>query len=341
MSNPREHNTDRSRHHHRGHSSRRYAGTKQPHAVHRRGAPYSHTYRHHREWQTHHIPYGPPPSYNDLGYIRSLRDVVLQGAYPADVVNVKGDALVANPLPAADVVATASCDIGGVAGTHVEPVAIASTGALAELCASPPAESGTKDSAKFVAASADGENNAPAAAPRLEDENYDGMKELLRRLILLEFAERCSQRSIALINTVCETLCTRPLALVKVMEVMDELFADAVGKQQATLLLHYWYIVDATLKQFTSQPSMLNAIVVALPHFIQCYLPWHGSTLSREPWCECERYRERYEKMLGTWSTVLQSEMLEEILVLWRRGVDTSDGGSYSPAGAHVTTGSL
>ncbi|CBH13802.1 T. brucei spp.-specific protein [Trypanosoma brucei gambiense DAL972] len=170
-------------------------------------------------------------------------------------------------------------------------------------------------------------------------EKYNDLQRLLRRIIALEFSERCTQRSITVVTMICETLCTDPVAIVKVMEVVDQCFGEAVRGQEPRLLMHYWYILDAILKHFNGKPHLLKAVLVAIPHFVRQYLPWRGSTLAGQPWSEYDKYRPAYEDMLGTWKVVLEERALEEIMKLWREGMGNHYADKVGDVGARVPLG--
>ncbi|AAZ11111.1 uncharacterized protein TEOVI_000860700 [Trypanosoma equiperdum] len=180
-----------------------------------------------------------------------------------------------------------------------------------------------------------------------EKEKYKDLQKLLRRIIDLEFSERCTQRSITVVTTICDTLCVNPVAVVKVMEVMDQCFNESVQNQQPQLLMHYWYIVDAVLKQFNDKPPLLKAALVAIPHFVQKYLPWRGSNLASQSWSNLQSYKSAYEDMLDTWKVFLEKQTHQEIMNLWREGVkdqptdDTKSevGGSGLARDAAINTG--
>ncbi|RNE97932.1 hypothetical protein TraAM80_09054 [Trypanosoma rangeli] len=146
------------------------------------------------------------------------------------------------------------------------------------------------------------------------------LQELLRRIIALEFSGRCTQRSIAVVVAICDTLCHTPVAVVKVMEVLDECFADAVESKQQQQLLNYWYVADAVMKLFRDRPSMLNAVVVALPHLLLKYVPWKKSKLAEASWVRRESDEHRYEQLFLTWGRAVPKQLLDEIWSLWESG---------------------
>ncbi|CCD15392.1 unnamed protein product [Trypanosoma congolense IL3000] len=148
----------------------------------------------------------------------------------------------------------------------------------------------------------------------------DELQQLLRRFIELEFNDKCRKRSIALIITVCDVLCTNSIAVVKTMEAINESFDGAVQKQEPRLLWNYWYMLDGVLKHFARKPELKKAASVSIPHFVRKYLPWRGSALEKQEWIELENYRVSYENMLGTWENVLEQEEFGEIMALWRSG---------------------
>ncbi|KEG05973.1 hypothetical protein DQ04_16881000 [Trypanosoma grayi] len=170
------------------------------------------------------------------------------------------------------------------------------------------------------------ENNTTASPQQQEPpagENgcsHAALKDLLRRIIALEFSGRCTQRSMAVVQTICDTLCQSPLAVVKVMEVLDECFAEAVERKQQQQILNYWYIVDAVMKLFRERPKMLNAVVVALPHLLLQYVPWKKSKLAEESWMHSEEEEGRYEHLFKTWDHALPRPLLDEIWAFWKDG---------------------
>ncbi|RNE99887.1 uncharacterized protein Tco025E_08912 [Trypanosoma conorhini] len=150
--------------------------------------------------------------------------------------------------------------------------------------------------------------------------SHAALQELLRRIIALEFSGRCTQRSMAVVEAICDTLCHTPVAVVKVMEVLDECFAEAVQLKQQQQLLNYWYIVDAVMKLFRDRPSMLNAVVVALPHLLLQYVPWKKSRLAEESWMQRESDEHRYEQLFLTWGRAVPKPLLDEIWSMWKNG---------------------
>ncbi|EKF29752.1 hypothetical protein MOQ_006448 [Trypanosoma cruzi marinkellei] len=155
--------------------------------------------------------------------------------------------------------------------------------------------------------------------------SHAALQELLRRIIALEFSGRCTQRSMAVLETICDTLCQSPVAVVKVMEVIDECFAEAVNMRQQQQLLNYWYIVDAVMKLFRDRPSMLNAVVVALPHLLLQYVPWKKSRLAEEQWMQREIDAHRYEQLFLTWGRAVPQPLLDEIWSLWKNGAPKTE----------------
>ncbi|EAN89917.1 hypothetical protein C3747_61g179 [Trypanosoma cruzi] len=160
--------------------------------------------------------------------------------------------------------------------------------------------------------------------------SHASLQELLRRIIALEFSGRCTQRSMAVLETICDTLCQTPMAVVKVMEVLDECFAEAVNMRQQQQLLNYWYIVDAVMKLFRDRPSMLNAVVVALPHLLLQYVPWKKSRLAEEPWVQRESDGHRYEQLFLTWGRAVPKPLLDEIWSLWKNGAPQTETNSLN-----------
>ncbi|KAH9597438.1 hypothetical protein LSM04_005824 [Trypanosoma melophagium] len=159
------------------------------------------------------------------------------------------------------------------------------------------------------------------AAAKKSGNSHAAVQELLRRIIALEFSGRCTQRSMTVVQTICDTLCADPIGVIKVMEVLDECFLKAVEMKQQEQLLNYWYIVDAVMKLFRDRPPMLNAIMVTLPHLLLQYVPWKNGKLEEEPWIQREKDKMRYEHLFRTWEHTVPRDLLDEIWEMWRNGL--------------------
>ncbi|ORC82532.1 uncharacterized protein TM35_000881110 [Trypanosoma theileri] len=155
--------------------------------------------------------------------------------------------------------------------------------------------------------------------------SHAAVQELLRRIIALEFSGRCTQRSMTIVQTICDTLCVDPIGVIKVMEVLDECFLKAVKMKQQEQLLNYWYIVDAVMKLFRDRPPMLNAIMVTLPHLLLQYVPWKNGKLEEEPWIQREKDEARYEQLFQTWEHTVSRDLLDEIWDMWRNGLTETE----------------
>ncbi|KAG8345756.1 hypothetical protein TRVL_03419 [Trypanosoma vivax] len=177
---------------------------------------------------------------------------------------------------------------------------------------------------KGAATSAPVHNSAtsPTTVKQTNKEGYKNLQNLLRRIIQQEFTTKCTQRSIAILQIICDTLCSDPVGVVKVMEVLNDQFEAAIKAEQQQQLLNYWYIVDAVLKLFRDRPAMLNAVTVALPHMLIRYVPWQKSALAKESWIQCERDSALYENLFRTWERTVSKNLMDDIWALWKGEVD-------------------
>ncbi|RHW70679.1 hypothetical protein DPX39_090033100 [Trypanosoma brucei equiperdum] len=146
------------------------------------------------------------------------------------------------------------------------------------------------------------------------------LQELLRRIIIFEFSSKCTQRSINVVRTICDTLCKNPAGVVEAMLVIEGCFADALKERNQQRLLHYWYIVDAIMKLFRDRQLMLEAVFVALPHLLLVYVPWNNSKLAMEPWFNREKDTENYKNLFNVWESIVPEKITNDIKKLWQDG---------------------
>nr|CCD17372.1 unnamed protein product [Trypanosoma congolense IL3000] len=161
----------------------------------------------------------------------------------------------------------------------------------------------------------------PCTSPRRKIEEGSPLKEMLRRIILLEFASKCSERSITIVQTICEVMCKNPAEVVEVMLALEACFCEAVKEQKQQRLLNYWYIVDAIMKLFRDKPDMLEAIFIALPHLLLLYVPWSNSNLAKEHWMVRDRDAESYENLFRVWEYTVPEKITNDIKNLWKNGL--------------------